>query len=52
MSRKKKESPLSIMEYYDWVATQQFKNSEEHHQYVSYQEQDFLQNGRLGRSLF
>lgn len=44
MSQKKKENPLNVMEYYDWVAAQKFKNSEEHHQYVSYQEQDFVQN--------
>lgn len=43
MSQKKKNNPLNVMEYYDWVATQGFKNSEEHHQYVPYQEQDFLQ---------
>ena len=44
MSQKKKERPLSVMEYYDWVATQKFESYEEHHQYVSCQEQDFLQN--------
>lgn len=44
MSQKKKENRLNIMEYYDWVAAQKFKNPEEHHQYVSHQEQDFLQN--------
>ena len=44
MSKKKKENPLNVMEYRDWVVAQKFKNFEEHHMYVSYQEQDFLQN--------
>lgn len=44
MSEQKKDSPLNIMEYYDWAVSQKFKDSEEHHKYVSHQEQDFLQN--------
>lgn len=44
MPQKKNESPLSIMEYFDWVGAQKFKCPEEHHQYVSKQEQDFLQH--------
>ena len=43
MSTGSSNRPISIMEYYDWVASQQFKDSKEHHQYVSQQEQDFLQ---------
>ena len=42
MSQEKKKTP-NIMEYYSWVASQKFKNPKEHHLYVSYQEQDFLQ---------
>lgn len=44
MSKQKKGSLLNIMEYYDWVAAQKFKNPQEHHQYVSQKEQDFLQH--------
>lgn len=43
MSNEKQPKPLNIMEYYDWVAAQKFQNPQEHHRYVSYQEQDFLQ---------
>ena len=43
MSKQKKDSPLNIMEYYDWVAAQKFAGPEEHHKYVSKEEQDFLQ---------
>ena len=43
MSQKKKTNPPNVMEYYDWVAAQKFQNSDEHHKYVSLQEQDFLQ---------
>ena len=43
MSKQKKDSPLNIMEYYDWVAAQKFEGPQEHHQYVSKEEQDFLQ---------
>ena len=44
MSLETKGNPLNIMEYYDWVKSQRFRNTDEHHQYVPYQEQDFLQN--------
>lgn len=43
MFQKKKNCPLKVMEYSDWIRTQKFQNPEEHHKYVSYQEQDFLQ---------
>lgn len=43
MSKQKNDSPLNIMEYYDWVAAQKFEGPKEHHQYVSKEEQDFLQ---------
>lgn len=43
MCEEKKKESLNTMEYYEWVAQQKFENSKEHHQYVSYQEQDFLQ---------
>ena len=41
---QKKESLLAIQEYYSWVGSQKFKNSEEHHRYISLQEQNFLQH--------
>ena len=44
MSTKKENIPLSIIEYYDWVASQKFQNPEEHHKIVPRQEQDFLQD--------
>ena len=44
MSQAMQKNTPNVMEYYDWVAAQKFKNPEEHHQYVSSQEQDFLQN--------
>lgn len=44
MSQNNENSPLNIIEYKDWIVTQKFKDSEELHQYVSCQEQDFLQN--------
>ena len=43
MSKQKKNIQLNIMEYFDWVAGQKFKDSQELHQYVSKEEQDFLQ---------
>lgn len=43
MSKQKKDSPLNIMEYNDWVTAQNFEGPSEHHKYVSEQEQDFLQ---------
>lgn len=43
MSQKKKENQLNVMAYYEWLATQEFHNFQEHHRYVSYQEQAFLQ---------
>ena len=39
-----KTSPQNIIEYYDWVNSQKFKNSKEHHRYVPYQEESLLQN--------
>ena len=41
MSKQKKDSPLNIMEYNDWVTAQNFGGPCEHHKYVSEQEQDF-----------
>lgn len=43
MSKKKKDSSLNIMEYYDWVTVQNFEGPQEYHKYVSKEEQDFLQ---------
>ena len=43
MSKQKKDSTLNIMEYYNWVAAQNFSGPQEHHKYVSKEEQDFLQ---------
>lgn len=43
MSKQKKDSSLNIMEYYNWVAAQNFAGPQEHHKYVSKEEQDFLQ---------
>lgn len=43
MSRQKKERPLNIMEYFNWTMAQNFTGPQEHHKYVSQEEQDFLQ---------
>lgn len=43
MSANVSNRPISTMEYFDWVAAQKFKNSQEHHLYVSEEEQNFLQ---------
>lgn len=40
MSEEKK---LKVVEYFDWVALQNFANSQEHHEVVSREEQEFLQ---------
>ncbi len=44
MFQTKNENPPNVMEYYDWIVAQGFKTQEEHHRYVSRQEQDFMQN--------
>jgi len=44
MPEQRSNSPLNIMEYSAWVSAQKFKNPYEHHQYVSREEQDFLQD--------
>lgn len=44
MSQKEEKFSPEIMEYPDWLVSQTFQSSEEHHSYVSSHELNFLQN--------
>lgn len=44
MSTRATCQPISIINYYDWAASQHFKDYEEELRYVSFEEKDFLQH--------